>query len=141
MASKRKEIHLRHKAYFEQKLKDRLKSLSGKGVEPAAAEKDPIVRNLQAEIRTANRRLRAIASQEKLAEELAKRKAAKAAARKEEEGGKPEKAEKPKKAGAEAKEKKPKAEKKSAPPKPAEAGATGQPAAESHEESKAPAKK
>ncbi len=140
MASKRKEIHLRHKAYFEQKLKDRLKSLSVKGVEPAAAKKDPIVRNLQAELRTVNRRLRAIAAQEKLAEELAKRKAAKAAAPKEEEAGKPGKAEKPKKSAEGAKEKKPKPEKKAAPPKPTEAG-SGQPAAESHDEGMAPAKK
>ncbi len=138
MASKRKEIHLRHKAYFEQKLKDRLKSLSVKGVEPAKVDKDPLVRNLKAEIRTVNRRLRAIAAQEKLAEELVKRKAAKAAApAKEEEGGKPEK---PKKGSAEAKEKKPKPEKKAAAPKPAEGG-QGHPPTESHDEGKAPTKK
>ncbi|HVP50251.1 MAG TPA: hypothetical protein VMT56_03415 [Candidatus Bathyarchaeia archaeon] len=138
MASKRKEIHLRHKVYFEQKLKDRLKSLSVKGVEPAKADKDPLVRNLKAEIRTVNRRMRVIAAQEKLAEELVKRKAARAAApAKEEEGGKPEKS---KKGPAEAKEKKPKGEKKPAAPKPAEARPS-QPPAAAPEEGKAAPKK
>jgi len=126
MSLKRKQTLLRQKEYFETKLKDRRALLSGKGVEAAAANKDTIVRRLEADLRAVNRRLRVIAGHEKRTEELAKIKADRAAApAKEEEAAK---AEKPKKAPDQAKEKKPKAEKKPAGEKASEGGKTPKPA-------------
>jgi len=137
MESKRKLIHLRQKAYFEQKLKERLSFLSGRGVEARQIVKDPIAKNLKADIKAVNYRLKRIADYEKIAEDIAKAKADRAAALlKEQEGGK---AEKPKKAPAEGKEKKPKPEKKAGPPKEAEGGPR-QPGAGASEEGKAPKK-
>lgn len=118
MGLKRKQILLGRKAYFEQKLKDRLAFLSAKTIEGRAAKKDTIVRKLQADVKAVANRLRVIADIEKRTEETAKAKAAKAAAPKEEREG--PKGKKPEKAPAEAKAKKPKADKKSAPPKPVE---------------------
>jgi uncharacterized membrane protein YukC len=127
-------MQLRQKAYFEQKLKDRLSFLSGKGIEAPKVDKDSLVRKLKASIRAVNNRLRLIADNEKRTEEMAKIKAERAAAPpKEQEGGK---AEKPKKAPEEGKEKKTKAEKKAAPPK-AQEGGKSQKAAEAPEEAKA----
>jgi hypothetical protein len=127
-------MQLRQKAYFEQKLKDRLSFLSGKGIEAPKVDKDSLVRKLKASIRAVNNRLRLIADNEKRTEEMAKIKAERAAAPpKEQEGGK---AEKPKKAPEEGKEKKIKAEKKAAPPK-AQEGGKSQKAAEAPEEAKA----
>jgi len=97
MGIKRKEIVTRQKAAFEQKLKDRLALLAGKGVEEPQAGRDPIVRSLKASVKAANRRLARIAALAKRTEEMARIKADKAAAPK-----------KPKDAGA-------KAEKKGAP--------------------------
>ncbi|MBM3297790.1 MAG: hypothetical protein FJY83_09370 [Candidatus Aminicenantes bacterium] len=115
MGSKRKQTLLGQKVYFEKQLQDRMAFLSGKGGESRGPEKDPVLRRIQADIRAVNRRLRRLADQEKLAEQLAKMKAEKAAAPpKEKGGGKPEKS---KKAPDEAKGKKAKAEKKAAPPK------------------------
>jgi len=134
MGLKRKQMQLRQKAYFEQKLKDRLSFLSGKGIEAPKVDKDSLVRKLKASIRAVNNRLRLIADNEKRTEEMAKIKAERAAAPpKEQEGGK---AEKPKKAPEEGKEKKIKAEKKAAPPK-AQEGGKSQKAAEAPEEAKA----
>jgi len=134
MGLKRKQMQLRQKAYFEQKLKDRLSFLSGKGIEAPKVDKDSLVRKLKASIRAVNNRLRLIADNEKRTEEMAKIKAERAAAPpKEQEGGK---AEKPKKAPEEGKEKKTKAEKKAAPPK-AQEGGKSQKAAEAPEEAKA----
>lgn len=134
MELKRKQMQLRQKAYFEQKLKDRLSFLSGKGIEAPKVDKDSLVRKLKASIRAVNNRLRLIADNEKRTEEMAKIKAERAAAPpKEQEGGK---AEKPKKAPEEGKEKKIKAEKKAAPPK-AQEGGKSQKAAEAPEEAKA----
>ena len=134
MGLKRKQMQLRQKAYFEQKLKDRLSFLSGKGIEAPKVDKDSLVRKLKASIRAVNNRLRLIADNEKRTEEMAKIKADRAAAPpKEQEGGK---AEKPKKAPEEGKEKKIKAEKKAAPPK-AQEGGKSQKAAEAPEEAKA----
>ena len=122
MESRKKQIQLRQKAQFEQKLKDRLAFLAGKGIEAAKVDKDPIARGIKADLKAVNNRLRLLDANDKRTEALAKAKADKAAAAlKAKEGGeveKPGKAEKPKKAG-EAKEKKekPKAEKKPAPPK------------------------
>ena len=133
MGLKRKQVQMRHKAYFEQELQNRLSFLSGKGIEAPKIDKDPLVRKLKANIRAANNRLRLIADNEKRTEEMAKIKAERAAAPpKEQEGGK---VEKPKKAPEEGKEKKIKGEKKAAPPK-AQEGGKSQKAAESPEEGK-----
>jgi len=138
MGLNRKQMPMRQKAYFEQQLRDRLSFLSGKGIKSPAADKDTLVRKLQAKIRAVNHRLRLIADNEKRTEEMAKIKAERAAApKKEQEGGK---GEKPKKAPEEGKGKKIKAEKKAAPPKAPEGGES-QKTAESSEEGKATMKK
>ncbi|MBE3112244.1 MAG: hypothetical protein IMZ46_17345 [Acidobacteria bacterium] len=104
MGLKRKQMLIRQKAYFEHELQDRMSFLSGKGIESPKADKDTLVRKLQADIRAGNKRLRLIADSEKKTEEMAKIKAERAAApQKEQEGGK---GEKPKKTAAEGKEKK-----------------------------------
>ena len=134
MGLKRKQMIMRQKADFEQKLKDRLSFLSGKGIVSPKADKDTLVRKLKANIRAMNKRLRLIADDEKRTEEMAKIKAERAAAPlKEQEGGK---AEKPKKAPEEGKRKKIKADKKEAPPKAPEGGKS-QKTTESPEEGKA----
>jgi hypothetical protein len=115
MGLRRKQIIMRQKADFEHKLKDRLTFLSGKGIKSPKAEKDTIVRKLQADIRAVNNRLRLLAGNEKKAEDIAKMKAERAAApRKEQEAARGEKS---KKASDEGKGKKAKAETKAAPPK------------------------
>ena len=116
MGLKRKQMLLRQKAYFEQELANRLSSLSEKGIESKQVDKDPLVRELKADVKTVMARLRAIAASDKITEDMAKSRAEKAAAPapvKEKAAGKAEKA---KKAPEGAKEKKPKAEKKPAPP-------------------------
>ncbi len=133
----RKQMVLGQKAYFEQKLQDRLSFLSGKGIKSPKADKDTLVRKLQAHIRAVNNRLRVIADNEKRTEEVAKAKAERAAApRKEQESGK---GEKPKKAPQEGKGKKIKAETKAGPQKAPEGGQSRK-ATESSEESKAAVK-
>ena len=115
MSLKRKEILMRQKASVEHELKVRLTYLAGKGLKPPKTDKDPIVRKLKADIRAANRRLGAIAANDKRTEEAARIKAERAAAPrkgKEQEGAK---AEKPKKGHEEGKAKKPKAEPKGEP--------------------------
>jgi len=138
MGLKRKQMLMQQKTDFEQKLQDRLSFLSGKGIESPKADKDTLVRKLQANIRAVNKRLRLIADNEKRTQEIAKIKAERAAApQKEQVGGK---GEKPKKAPEEGKGKKIKAEKKAAPPKAPEAG-EGQKTIESPAEGKATTKK
>jgi len=112
MGLMRKQIQMRQKAYFEQKLQNRLSFLSGKGIEAPKIDKDPLVRKLRANIRAVNNRLRLIADNEKRTEEMAKIKADRAAAPPKEHKG-----EKSKKALEEGKGKKIKGEKKVAPPK------------------------
>lgn len=120
MGLRRKRILIGQKANFEHILRDRLSSLSGKGIKSPQADKDTLVRKIQADIRAVNRRLRLIAENEKRTVEMAKIKAEKAAApKKEQEGGK---GEKPKKGPEEGKGKKIKAEGKGAPPKALEGG-------------------
>ena len=115
MGLKRTQMLVREKAYFEDKLKGRLSSLSGKGVKSPQADKDTLVRKWQANIKAMNKRLRVIADNEKRTEEVAKVKTERAAApRIEQEGGKGEKA---KKAPEKDKGKKIKAETKAAAPK------------------------
>jgi len=128
MGLKRKQINLRQKESFERSLKARLSILSGKGIEPAKADKDPLVKKLKASLKAVNNRLRLMAAHDKRTEEMAQAKADKAAAAlKEKEAGP---AEKPKKAPEQAKGKKEKAkpEKKPAPPKSAEGGQDKTPA-------------
>jgi hypothetical protein len=138
MGLRRKQMLVRQKAYFEQKLQDRMSFLSGKGIKSPKADKDTLVRKLKANIKAINKRSRLIADNEKITEDMVKLKADRAAApKKEQEGGKGEKA---KKAGEEGKGKKEKGEKKAAPPK-APQGGKSQKAAEFPEEGKAPSKK
>ncbi len=75
MELKRKQMLMRQKAYFEHELQDRLSFLSGKGIKSPKADKDTLVRKLQANIRAVNNRLRLIADNEKRTEEMAKIKA------------------------------------------------------------------
>ena len=120
MGLKRKQILMQQQAYFENQLKDRLSFLSGKGIKSPQADKDTLVRKLQADIRAVKNRLRVLADNEKKAEAIAKIKKEKAAApQKGQEGGR---GEKPKKAPEEGKGKKIRAEKKAASPKAAEGG-------------------
>jgi hypothetical protein len=138
MGLMRKQMLMRQKARFEHTLQDRLSFLSGKGIKPPQADKDTIVRKMQADLKAVNKRLRVIAASEKRTEEMAKTKAERAAAPKQEQdGGKGEKA---KKAAGEGKEKKVKAEKKAAPPKAPEGGKS-QKTTESPEEGKVKTKK
>ncbi len=137
MGLQRKQMLMRQKARFEQTLQDRLSFLSGKGIKSSQADKDTIVRKMQADLKAANKRLRVIAASEKRTEEMAKIKAERAAApKKEQEAGK---GEKPKKAAEEGKGKKIKAEKKAAAPKAAE-GEKSPKTIESTEEGKPAAK-
>ena len=120
MGLKRKQMLMQQKAYFEHQLQDRLSVLSGKGIKSPKADKDTLVRKLQADIRAVNKRLRLIAANEKRTEEMAKIRAERAAApRKEQEGGK---GKKPRKTPEEGKGKKIKAERAAAPPKAPEGG-------------------
>ena len=120
MGLKRKQTLIQQQAYFEHKLKDRLSFLSGKGIKSPRADKDTLVRKLQADIRAVKNRLGVIVDNEKRTEDMAKIREERAAApQKEQEGGR---GEKPKKAPEEGKGKKIKAEKKAASPKPLEGG-------------------
>jgi hypothetical protein len=133
MGLKRKQMQIRQKAYFEQKLKDRLSFLSEKAIVSPKADKDTLVRKLKANIKAVNKRLRLISDNEKRTEEMAKIKAERAAAAlKEQESGK---VEKPRKAPEEGKGKKIKGERKAAPPN-AEEGGKSQKTEEALEEGK-----
>jgi len=121
MASKLKQTQLRRKEQYERKLKNRLAILSEKKIDPARVNKDPLVKNLRANIEATDARLKAIAKIEQRTAELAKIKAEKAeqaaALRKAPEAGKEKEKEKSKdkeakKAPAEGKEKKKKKEAK-----------------------------
>jgi ethanolamine utilization cobalamin adenosyltransferase len=120
MGLKRKQMLMGQKAYFEQKLQDRLSFLSGKGIETPKAAKDTLLRKLKANIKAIDKRVKFITDNEKRAEEMVKIKAERAAAPQKEQEG--DKGEKPKKAAAEGKGKKIKAETKAAPPKTTEGG-------------------
>jgi hypothetical protein len=126
MASKLKQTQLRRKEQYERKLNNRLALLSEKKIDASRINKDPLVKNLRANIEATDARLKAIAKIEQRTAELAKIKAAKAEAAKAEkaaalgkaaEGGKEkgkDKEKEPKKAPAEGKEKKKKKEKSEA---------------------------
>ena len=124
MASKLKQTQLRRKEQDERKLKNRLALLSEKKIDSSRIDKDPLVKNLRANIEATDARLKAIAKIEQRTAELAKIKVDKAEAEKMKkaealqkapEGGKEkgkgkEKEKEPKKAPAEGKEKKKKKE-------------------------------
>jgi hypothetical protein len=129
MASKLKTTQMGRKEQYERRLANRLALLSEKKTEPSMIAKDPLVKNLRANIKASDLRLKAIAKIEQRTAELAKKKAEKveneAALRKAktQEGGKDKDKEKdkgkekgkdkdkePKKALAEGKEKKKKKE-------------------------------
>jgi hypothetical protein len=126
MASKLKKTQLGRKEQYERRLNTRLALLSERKTEPSKIDKDPLVKNLRANIAATNARLKAIDKIEQRTAELAKIKAEKAEAAKAEkaaalgkpaEGGKEKgkdkgKDKEPKKAPAEGKEKKKKKEAK-----------------------------
>jgi len=126
MASKLKTTQLKRKEQYERRLANRLSLLAERKTEPSRIEKDPLVKNLRANIEATDARLKAIAKIEQRTAELAKIKAEKAEAAKAEkaaalgkpaEGGKEkgkEKEKEPKKAPAEGKEKKEKKKKSEA---------------------------
>lgn len=77
MGSNQKQTQMERKAYFERQLKDRLSSLSEKGIESSRIKKDTIVKKFQAKIDAINVRLKTIDDYEKKTAELAKIKAEK----------------------------------------------------------------
>jgi hypothetical protein len=127
MASKLKTTQLKRKEQYQRRLANRLSLLAERKTEPSRIEKDPLVKNLRANIEATDARLKAIAKIEQRTAELANIKATKAEAAKAEkaaapgkpaEGGKEKGKEKgkdkekePKKAPAEGKEKKEKKKK------------------------------
>ena len=128
MASKLKKTQLGRKERYERRLANRLSLLAERKTEPSKIEKDPLVKNLRADIAATDVRLKAIAKIEQRTAELAKTKTekaekakAEAALRKAPEDGKDKdkdkgkdkgKEKEPKKVSAEGKEKKDKKEKK-----------------------------
>ncbi|HTZ39082.1 MAG TPA: hypothetical protein VMB77_02910 [Syntrophales bacterium] len=129
MGSKLKKTQLGRKEQYERRLANRLSLLAEKKTDPSRVEKDPLVKNLRANIAATDARLKAIAKIEQRTAELAKIKAEKAEKAKEEavlrkapEGGKDKdkdkdkgkdkgKEKEPKKVPAEGKEKKEKKKK------------------------------
>ena len=94
MASKSKEAREGQKEYWGNKLNQRLSFLADKDFDPGKIAKDAAVRKIRAKIREAESRLKAIASAEKKAEEMARIKTEKAAAPKIEKGKKKKEVEK-----------------------------------------------
>ena len=121
MGFMRKQMLLQQRASFEQTLQERMSSLSKKGIQPPKTDKDPIVKKLKADIKAVNKRLRAVAENDRKTEDNTKRKADRAAAPKVEEAPK---SEKPKKASDEGKAKKAKPEGGKS-PKPAQPSGEG----------------
>jgi len=135
MASKLKQTQLRRKEQYERRLNTRLALLDERKTDSSKIDKDPLVKNLRANIVATELRLKAIAKIEQRTAELAKAKAEKveaaAALRKAQVGGKDKEKDKdkdkgkekgkdkgkdkePKKAPEEGKEKKKKKEKSEA---------------------------
>jgi hypothetical protein len=79
MGLNQKQAQTGQKEIFERKLIARLAFLSEKGIESLKIEKDTLVKNLRANIRAVNTRLKATDANEKKNEELAKMKAEKTA--------------------------------------------------------------
>jgi hypothetical protein len=89
MASKLKTTQLKRKEQYERKLKTRLALLAERKTDPSKINKDPLVKNLRANIEATDARLKAIAKIEQRTAELAKIKAEKAEAAKAEKAGAP----------------------------------------------------
>ena len=89
MASKLKTTQLKRKEQYERRLKTRLALLSERKTDPSKINKDPLVKNLRANIEATDARLKAIAKIENRTAELAKIKAEKAEAAKAAALGKP----------------------------------------------------
>ena len=83
MPSKGKEERSEQKAYWEEKLSQRLAELKEKGVESGKAAKDTAVRQIRAKLRETNNRLETIGNLEKKVQEMIVTKAEKLAAPKE----------------------------------------------------------
>jgi len=77
MASKLKTTQMGRKEQYERRLANRLALLSEKKTEPSMIAKDPLVKNLRANIKATDLRLKAIAKIEQRTAELAKKKAEK----------------------------------------------------------------
>lgn len=88
MPSKSREARLEQKSYLEAKLKERLDTLAGQGLEPRRVAKDRGVRKLRADLRSAEERLAAIEEKEKKVAEMAEKKAQRQAAPKVKDKGK-----------------------------------------------------
>jgi hypothetical protein len=92
MGSKLKKTQMGRKEQYERRLANRLSLLSERKSEASRIEKDPLVKNLRANIEATNARLKAIAKIEQRTAEMAKIKVEKvekeAALRKAQEGGK-----------------------------------------------------
>ena len=127
MASKLKTTQQKRKEQYQRRLANRMSLLAERKTEPSRIEKDPLVKNLRANIEATDARLKAIAKIEQRTAELAKIKAEKAEAAKAAALGKPaeggkekgkekgkDKEKEPKKAPAEGKEKKEKKKKSEA---------------------------
>ncbi|MCJ7809731.1 MAG: hypothetical protein MUP26_05645 [Desulfobulbaceae bacterium] len=90
MASKGKEERSEQKAYWEEKLSQRLAELKEKGVDSGKAAKDTAVRQIRAKLRETNNRLATIVNLEKKVQEMIVTKAEKLAAPKEKKSKKKE---------------------------------------------------
>lgn len=84
MASESKETRLKQKAALEAKLQKRLALLAEKGLDENKIARDVLVKQLKADIKSTEARLRTIAAHVKLTEELAAIKAERLAKPKEE---------------------------------------------------------
>jgi hypothetical protein len=80
MGFMRKQMLTLQKASYERTLQERLAILAKKDVQPPKIDRDTIVRKLKADIRAVNRRLTAVAENDKKTEANAKRIADRAAA-------------------------------------------------------------
>ena len=80
MGSKQEETVLGHKAYFEEKLKERRSHLVEKGIDTKGIAKDTILKKLKAKVKKMNLRIKTLADIKKRTEELAKMKAERLAA-------------------------------------------------------------
>ena len=92
MASKLKQTQLRRKEQYERRLNTRLALLAERKTDPSKIDKDPLVKNLRANIVATELRLKAIAKIEQRTAELAKAKAEKVEAAKAAKAPAPEKA-------------------------------------------------
>ncbi|HDZ89104.1 MAG TPA: hypothetical protein ENH37_00290 [Deltaproteobacteria bacterium] len=85
VASRAKTVRADQKAYWEEKLNQRLSLLADQGAEPRKVARDTTVRQLRAKLRETEKRLQSIEEKEKKLEELARVKAERLAAPKKKE--------------------------------------------------------